>query len=145
MKTESYKIDYALGTPSEISAFLLKDFKNPSEFTSHAKFRDCNMTVYEEFEGSLESEASRQSGWCGVKKADTGFNSDALDLVSDYYGGGSLSFCSLNPDDSLEDARNALAFMIRHTLELECKDDTTLIFVEIKEKLQEEKSDAEQK
>lgn len=52
MKTETYKIDYALGTPSEISAFLLKDFKNPSEFTSHAnaKFRDCDMTVYEEFE-----------------------------------------------------------------------------------------------
>ena len=68
MKTESYKIDYALGTPSEISAFLLKDFKHPSEFTSHAKFRDCDMTVYEEFEGSLENEASRQSGWCGVKK-----------------------------------------------------------------------------
>lgn len=79
---------------------------------------------------------SNVTGWHGLKVIDTGFNSSCLNIVADYYGGGSAAFTQISPDDSLEEVKNHFKKVIIKTLDcLERIEDNSFLLVEFADKI----------
>ena len=88
---------YMLGTIAEVAKELYKS--NEKKFAD--RFVECDFAIADghvnvgddlDFEhDDLETIFKNSTGWYGIKKLDTGFDSshnDDVDLFADYYGGG---------------------------------------------------------
>ncbi len=68
------------------------------EDVSKSKFEDCDFAVVclddepEDESRTLEDIRRDANGWHGIKRIETGFDSEALILVADYYGGSTAFF-----------------------------------------------------
>lgn len=95
-----------LGTPRGIAKEVLK-YVLENTINAESKFINCDFAVAcdEEYE-TLAERKYNSSGWYGIKKINTGFDSDDLDLFADYYGGGcgiyNTLFDGMTPKDCID-------------------------------------------
>lgn len=106
-----------------------------TENVKQKRFQNCDFAIIDEDDEDIEYLKSGASGWYGVKKINTDFNSDTLDLIADYYGGGSLSCVAVDPEYAKESFAGELEKLIisaasaRETLR-----NTDYIFAEVLKK-----------
>lgn len=95
-------------------------------------FPSCDFSIVDtEEREDLELIKSGAAGWYGIKAIDTGFDSDTLVLVSDYYGGGCYATAEMWNDgiECGEDWQKDIETMLLKTLMVQesCNPDTLLI------------------
>lgn len=75
-------------TVRELAEVLSRSI-NPKDVL-HSKFTDCDFAIIDELEMGKPLDDIRRdaTGWYGIKRIDTGFDSEDLLLIADYYGGG---------------------------------------------------------
>lgn len=88
---------------------------------------DCDFA----FVGDKNVSYKDARGWYGIKRVKLGFDSTAVNLVCDYYGGSDAQICSIY-DDLLDYCINDVKRMIANTLESESEysSDEDLLIVE---------------
>ena len=95
-------------------------------------FQDCDFAIIDEDTDLSDLSRIRKidaCGWYGIKAADFGFNSDALVLVADYYGGNCASLAQIFEGD---DGRKEIEKAIIGTLSVqETVMPDTLLLVEL--------------
>lgn len=129
---------HMLGTIAEVVKELYKiDEKKFSD-----RFIDCDFSIAEKEDFDLENDDletifKNSTGWYGIKKLDTGFDSDHnddVDLFADYYGGGCGTYRLIGDWDNEDDIMNTIKEMIVTVLSFQegdiTKDD--IIICEIK-------------
>lgn len=116
---------YFKGTPKDFAEKILEHF--PESVTNY-DFLAADLSALQEDPGDLEYVADCSEGWYGIKEIPSLFDSDEIQLVSDYYGGGCAGFLSLDPEDGKEQAVQQVADLIIETMCMEsCTKDTILI------------------
>lgn len=109
---------YALLTMSELAETLVSNLDLHD--IRRIMFLDCDFAVADYCEDdSLEEIRHNSTGWYGVKSIDTGFDSDELCLVADYYGGGCAHFLTLEDDLFEKTATHCIAHLIMDTLSVQ--------------------------
>lgn len=120
----------AMGTARELAEYMADFLSSESHIDEESNFYDCDFAVANtKAEGELDEIAASSSGWYGIKKIDTGFDSGNLDLFADYYGGGCGVFRSLFDGMSRTTIVEELECMLLHTLNCQevCHPDTQII------------------
>lgn len=123
---------WAVGTVIDLARFLSEkistdvfaydDQRTHRTFMGSAAFPNCDFLIADEdtVEKVDIDAAVADGGWHGIKSVDAGFDSNYLMLVSDYYGGGAASMCTLGCyeiDDGADDeVAGVIACMIAETL-----------------------------
>lgn len=127
MRREDEK--YILGTAEEIAKEIVKNYCDSYNIED---FLECDFAIVdlidpEDF--TLEEIRYNSSGWYGIKRINTGFDSNDLDLFADYYGGSCGVYDVLYDGLTLIDCVAIVKNMIMSTLQVceSCKDDTVLI------------------
>ena len=98
-------------------------------------FAKCDFGIITEAdaaEDDLEYVRSGVNGWYGIKDIDTGFSSECLVLIADYYGGGCASMSQVWADDlGINYAAHDIEQMLLDTLNTqEVAKPETLLLVE---------------
>lgn len=105
---------YLLGTVDAIAEHITKMYLDSADCCmkfAPSQFRSFDFTVADEVspDASLETIAYSSSMWHGVKAIpNTGFDSDELSLLADYYGGGSGAYGAWYPGMTKQDATRVL-------------------------------------
>lgn len=90
---------YMLGTALEIAKELASNIVVNGETTylSIKDFQDCDFAITDPVceDESLESICYNSNGFHGIKQQHTGFDSNDLELIADYYGGGAGVYHSI--------------------------------------------------
>lgn len=96
-----------LGTTIEIAEEITRKYLETginADFTN-IDFAIVDLTTKELKELDLEKIRYSASGWYGIKRIETGFSNDDLELFADYYGGGcgvyDTLYDGLNPKESI--------------------------------------------
>lgn len=117
--------NYVVGKPGDFARSVLG--KNLENFTPY-DFAVMDTAAFEETPEDLRRVADYSEGWYGIKKVDTGFDSNELQIVADYYGGGCAAFLSLDPKEDYEIAIQFVTNLILQSMCMErCSKDTILI------------------
>lgn len=117
--------NYVIGKPEDFARSALG--KNLENFTPY-DFAVMDTAAFEETPEDLRSIADCSEGWYGIKKIDIGFDSDELQIVADYYGGGCAAFLSLDTKEHYEIAIQLVTNLILQSMCMErCSKDTILI------------------
>lgn len=117
--------NYVIGKPEDFARSALG--KNLENFTPY-DFAVMDTAAFEETPEDLRRVADCSKGWYGIKKVDTGFDSNELQIVADYYGGGCAAFLSLDPKEDYEIAIQLVTNLILQSMCMErCSKDTILI------------------
>lgn len=129
---------HMLGTIAEVAKELYKI--NKKKFAD--RFLECDFALVEKEDFDLENDDLdtifiNSTGWYGIKKLNTGFDSDLydnVDLFADYYGGGCGTYRLIGDWDNEDDIVNTIKEMIVTVLSFQegdiTKDD--IIICEIK-------------
>lgn len=123
---------WAVGTVTDLAHFLSEkisadvfaydDQRTYRTYMGYATFPNCDFIIADEDTADkVDIDAAvADGGWYGIKSVDDGFDSDYLMLVSDYYGGGAASMCTLGcceiDDGAVDDVAGVIAHMIAETL-----------------------------
>ena len=107
---------YMLGTIAEVAKELYK--AGEKKFAD--RFIECDFALIEKKNFDLENDNLdiifiNSTGWYGIKKLNTGFNSDLydnVDLFADYYGGGCGTYRLIGDWDNEDDIVNTIKEMI---------------------------------
>lgn len=117
--------NYVIGKPEDFARSALG--KNLKNFTPY-DFAVMDTSAFEETPEDLRRVADCSKGWYGIKKVDTGFDSNELQIVADYYGGGCAAFLSLDTKEDYEIAIQLVTNLILQSMCMErCSKDTILI------------------
>ena len=83
-------------------------------------FTDCDFTVIDGDSSlsDLSKLKKNANGWYGIKAVEAGFDSDALVLMSDYYGGNCASIVQLFDGEDVEDKMQSIESAIIETLNI---------------------------
>lgn len=106
--------NYVVGKPDDLARSVLGE--KMEDFTPY-DFAVMDTAAFEETPEDLRRVADCSEGWYGIKKVDTGFDSNELQIVADYYGGGCAAFLSLDPK---EDYEIAIQFVTNLILQSMC-------------------------
>ncbi len=85
----------------------LAEYLSDNTYRSNSEwhFPDCDFVIIDEDTDLSDLSRVKKTdacGWYGIKAVDSGFNSDALVLVADYYGGNCASLAQIFDGDSGE-------------------------------------------
>lgn len=117
--------NYVIGKPEDFARSVLGE--KSGNFTPY-DFAVMDTAAFEETPEDLRRIADCSEGWYGIKKIDTGFDSNELQIVADYYGGGCAAFLSLDPEEDCESAVQYVTDLILQSMCMErCSKDTLLI------------------
>lgn len=117
--------NYVVGKPDDLARSVLGE--KMEDFTPY-DFAVMDTAAFEETPEDLRRVADCSEGWYGIKKVDTGFDSNELQIVADYYGGGCAAFLSLDPKEDYEIAIQLVTNLILQSMCMErCSKDTILI------------------
>lgn len=117
--------NYVVGKPDDLARSVLGE--KMEDFTPY-DFAVMDTAAFEETSEDLKRVADCSEGWYGIKKVDTGFDSNELQIVADYYGGGCAAFLSLDPKEDYEIAIQFVTNLILQSMCMErCSKDTILI------------------
>lgn len=117
--------NYVVGKPDDLARSVLGE--KMEDFTPY-DFAVMDTAAFEETPEDFWSIADCSEGWYGIKKIDTGFDSDELQIVADYYGGGCAAFLSLDTKEHYEIAIQLVTNLILQSMCMErCSKDTILI------------------
>lgn len=81
--------NYVVGKPDDLARSVLGE--KMEDFTPY-DFAVMDTAAFEETPEDLRRIADCSEGWYGIKRVDTGFDSNELQIVADYYGGAVLHF-----------------------------------------------------
>ena len=110
--------NYVVGKPDDLARSVLGE--KMEDFTPY-DFAVMDTAAFEETPDCSE-------GWYGIKRVDTGFDSNELQIVADYYGGGCAAFLSLDPEEDCATAIQYVTNLILQSMCMErCDKDTILI------------------
>lgn len=119
--------NYVIGKPEDFARSVLGRKNKAEDFTPY-DFVVMDTAAFEEDPEDLEYVADCSEGWYGIKKIDTGFDSNELQIIADYYGGGCTAFLSLDPEEDYETAVQSVTDLILQSMCMErCSKDTILI------------------
>ena len=108
--------NYILCKLSELAGIIARniDLEKPknSRLPNFSFAADTDTTKDE----SLETVFNNSNAWYGIHVVNTGFDSDDLHLVSDYYGGGAPKFVHIFQGMSLDQVRCAILMAISGTM-----------------------------
>lgn len=111
--------NYMLGTAIEIAQELAANIVVDGEVTysSIRDFKDCDFTVanINAKDESLESICYASDGFFGIKKQNTGFDSNDLELLADYYGGGAGVYHSIFSGMTEQECTDVIYGLIKGT------------------------------
>lgn len=127
---------YILGTVTEIAEVIIQEsFEFDFEELTEGRLKAYDFAVADVSENqSLQEIALSSSGWYGIKQIDTGFDSYGYDLITDYYGGGSLQHGYIEAEDSRITCIKIVESMILNTFNVrEFLDKDTLLIAELAE------------
>ena len=107
---------HMLGTIAEVAKELYKI--NKKKFAD--RFLECDFALVEKEDFDLENDDLdtifiNSTGWYGIKKLNTGFDSDLydnVDLFADYYGGGCGTYRLIGDWDNGDKIVNTIKEMI---------------------------------
>lgn len=117
--------NYVVGKPDDLARSVLGE--KMEDFTPY-DFAVMDTAAFEETPEDLRRVADCSERWYGIKKVDTGFDSNELQIVADYYGGGCAAFLSLDPKEDYEIAIQLVTNLILQSMCMErCSKDTILI------------------
>lgn len=89
-----------LCTVSEFGEWL-SEYIERNVLTGGKRFPDCDFAIVDGVDATdLKETANKTGDWYGIKAIDAGFDSDLLMLISDYYGGGCASMCTISQYDT---------------------------------------------
>ena len=125
-----------LGTITEIAKILAEDIDFKNHTFPACDFATVALSEKEKAEMSLEDIYYNAEGWYGIHQINSGFGfenfcSDGIEVVANYWGGGSGFLVELYDGCSPE---SDIALAIRRTLERDWSyDSETLLIAEIKD------------
>lgn len=132
MKAEGSLI---LGTAREVTEYLLKNSFNHNGTLKSNIFHDCDFAVANDMyltNYTLEEILINSDGWYGIKRIDAGFDSENMELITDYYGGGCATLTSVMYDEEKNNVINIVEKSILEVLsDYEMADKDTLLICRI--------------
>lgn len=125
MRSTEIRIEgkYILGTAKEIAELLVGNILNEDKIITYSSvnnFRDCDFAIVENQikDKSLVEIYESSDCFFGIKKIQTGFDSNDLELFADYYGGGAGVYHSIfNGNMDIKECEGIIYGLIKGTLE----------------------------
>lgn len=112
---------YMLGTALEIAKELASNIivNDEATYSSIKAFKDCDFALVDTVceDESLESICNMSNGYHGIKQQHTGFDSNDLELIADYYGGGAGVYHSIFAGMTVQECVEVIINLIKGTFQ----------------------------
>ena len=89
---------YMYGTIREVAEYIAEELTEKGFSIPFSKFRDFDFSLEIDdvtLQNPLVEEKYKACEWYGMKHINTGFDSNDMDLIADYYGGGCAQILQL--------------------------------------------------
>lgn len=116
-KENKYMLGIALEIAKELASNIVVN--DEATYLSIKAFKDCDFALADTDceDESLESICNMSNGFHGIKQQHTGFDSNDLELIADYYGGGSGVYHSIFAGMTEQECAEAIYDLIKGTFQ----------------------------